>query len=212
MSRRWISRIAAPSPDAILIAPPATIPTQEHSARNVEPPPRGRMTPLAPQKFGYQFTGDEETHSEYEKFRERMGHEIPSSAMALVFKAALKLANAALDKRQLAATDRPRQARETTNPRHIPAKDKREVAERDEGRCTFVSETGKRCGSRCEPQFHHDDEFARGGPSVARNLRLPCRAHNQHEAERSYGAEFMERSRADGRAKKRSRRVHRRES
>ena len=160
---------------------------------------RGRMTPLAPQRFGYQFTGDEETHSEYEKFRERMGYEIPSGAMALVFKAALKLANAALDKRQLAATDRPRQARETTNPRHIPAKDKREVAERDEGRCTFVSESGKRCGSRCEPQFHHDDEFARGGPSVAKNLRLLCRAHNQHEAERSFGHELVERKKQEAR-------------
>src|SRR5438034_449104 len=76
--------------------PPCPAPAPEHSVRNAggtplpqvppedspgnppPPAPRGRMTPLSPQKFGFQFTGDQETHEEYEKFRARMSHEIPS--------------------------------------------------------------------------------------------------------------------------------------
>jgi hypothetical protein len=32
---------------------------------------------------------------------------------------------------------------------------------------------------------------ANGGASTAQNLRLLCRTHNQHEAERMYGSGFM---------------------
>jgi len=42
------------------------------------------MTPRSPQRFGFQFTGDQETREEYEKFRALMSHEIPSGEMALV--------------------------------------------------------------------------------------------------------------------------------
>ena len=83
-------------------APPCPAPAPEHSVRNAVgtplpqvplqdspgnpplPAPRGRMTPLSPQRFGFQFTGDQETHEEYEKFRALMSHEIPSGEMALV--------------------------------------------------------------------------------------------------------------------------------
>jgi hypothetical protein len=32
---------------------------------------------------------------------------------------------------------------------------------------------------------------ARGGDATVENLRLLCRAHNQHAAERAFGADFM---------------------
>src|SRR5262245_51505014 len=80
----------------------------KHSPGNPPPAsPRGRMTPLSPQKCGFEVTGDEVTHDEYEKFRERMRDEIPSGEMSLVMTAALQMANAALDKKKFAATDRP---------------------------------------------------------------------------------------------------------
>src|SRR5262249_23142011 len=92
-------------------APPGLEPPRD-SPGNVAPPaPRGKMTPLSPQKYGFQFTGDQETHDEYEKFRERMSHAVPSGEMALVMKAALKLANAAIDRKKFAATDRPSPSR-----------------------------------------------------------------------------------------------------
>jgi 5-methylcytosine-specific restriction endonuclease McrA len=46
-------------------------------------------------------------------------------------------------------------------------------------------------------EFDHIDPVACGGESTKANLRLLCRAHNQHAAERAFGAEFMERKRSD---------------
>ena len=40
-------------------------------------------------------------------------------------------------------------------------------------------------------EFDHVLEVARGGEASITGLRLRCRAHNQYEAERSFGAEFM---------------------
>ena len=155
---------------------------------------------MAPQRFGFQCTVDQETHELWQYVRALMSHEIPTGEMALVLKGALKLAAEQLEKRKFAATDRRDSARPTTSARHIPAAVKRAVWERDGGRCTFVSDGGKRCASRRRLEFDHLEPVARGGDARAENLRLMCRAHNQHEAERSLGAEFMERKRAEARA------------
>ena len=138
---------------------------------------------------------DQETQDLWEYAKALLSHEIPTGEMALVLEAILEIAVPQLDKRKFAATNRPGHSRGSADPRHIPAAVKREVRVRDEGKCTFVGENGKRCGSRRRLEFHHDEEFARGGPSPAKNLRLLCRAHIQHMAERSFGAEFMERKR-----------------
>ena len=121
--------------------------------------------------------------------------------MALVFKRVLQLAKAELEKRKYAATDRPGRSRGSKSARHISAEARREVHERDEGRCTFVSEAGKRCESRRMVEFDHDVPRACGGESTPENLRLLCRAHNQVVAERTFGAGFMERKRAESRAR-----------
>jgi 5-methylcytosine-specific restriction endonuclease McrA len=185
-----------PCPDPIPAAPPAPAPSQPYSARNTEPPsPPSRMTPLAPQRFGFQFTGDQETRELYDDVQALLSHQIPSGQIALVFKRALQLAKAELEKRKYAATDRPGRSRGSKSARHIPAPVRREVHERDEGRCTFVSESGKRCDSRHMVEFEHDVTRARGGESTPKNLRLLCRAHNQLMAEREFGTEFMERKR-----------------
>jgi len=65
------------------------------------------------------------------------------------------------------------------------------VWKRDKGQCTYVSESGKRCESRWDLEFDHEQEYARGGDATVSNIRLRCRAHNQHAAERTFGVEFM---------------------
>jgi hypothetical protein len=194
-------------------AQPCPGPAPEDSVRNVAatPPapesplhpsgnaaslaPRGRMTPLAPERVAFQFTGDQETRELYEQFRALVSHEIPSGEMALVLKAALKIAVAERAKRKFAATDRPGHSRGSADPRHITATVKRAVCERDQKRCTFVSAAGKRCDERRFLEYDHIEPVARGGKSTVENVRLRCRAHNQFEAERAFGAEFMERKR-----------------
>jgi 5-methylcytosine-specific restriction endonuclease McrA len=166
----------------------------------VESIPRQRIVPLSPQRFGFQFTGDLETHELYEQYRALVSHEIPSGEMALVYKDALRIAVAERLKRKFAATSRPGHSRESDNSRHIPADVKRAVSERDDRRCTFVSEAGKRCDERGFLEYDHIEPIARGGKSTVDNVRLLCRAHNQHEAERAFGGEFMDHKRHERRA------------
>ena len=68
---------------------------------------------------------------------------------------------------------------------------RRAVAERDNYRCAYVSESGRRCESIAELEFHHVRAYARGGPSTVDNLQLRCRLHNDYEATLDFGASFM---------------------
>jgi hypothetical protein len=76
---------------------------------------------------------------------------------------------------------------------------KHAVWQRDGGRCTFVSESGQRCPARTMLEYDHVDPIARGGRATVAGLRLLCRAHNQFEAERVFGAGFMQGKREDAR-------------
>jgi hypothetical protein len=194
----WLAELSpgkvdgAPSPPTPLCPEPAI----QLSPGKVEPPaPPSRMTPLAPQRYGYQYTVDQETHELWEYAKALMSHEIPSGEMALVLKGLLELAVPQLEKRKFAATDRPGHSRGSVDSRYIPAPVKREVWVRDAGRCTFVSDAGKRCGSCHQLEYHHNVEVACGGLATPENLRLLCRAHNQHMAEHSFGTDFMRRKR-----------------
>ena len=75
---------------------------------------------------------------------------------------------------------------------------------RDGRRCTFVSESGRRCSACRRLDFDHIVPLARGGEATADNLRLLCPAHNQHEADRVLGAGFMEEKRSGSRARGRA--------
>jgi hypothetical protein len=76
---------------------------------------------------------------------------------------------------------------------------KRAVRERDQGQCTFVSDSGRRCPARSLLEFDHIDEVSRGGRATVAGMRLRCRAHNQYAAERTFGTEFMNAKREEAR-------------
>jgi hypothetical protein len=112
---------------------------------------------------------------------------------------------AKLERTRFAATSRPGHARRTkSGSRHVPAHVKRAVWQRDEGRCTFVSESGRRCEARRGLEFDHVKEFARGGEATVDGIRLRCRGHNQWTAERTFGAGFMDQKRATAAARRRA--------
>jgi 5-methylcytosine-specific restriction endonuclease McrA len=71
--------------------------------------------------------------------------------------------------------------------RHIPAKVKRAVWRRDQGRCAFVAESGRRCAERGRLEFHHAHPHGAGGQATVANIELRCRSHNAYEAELYYG-------------------------
>jgi 5-methylcytosine-specific restriction endonuclease McrA len=93
-------------------------------------------------------------------------------------------------RRQKAAPEAP-----STNPRWIPMDVRREVMRRDGGRCAWTSPDGKRCGSTWRLEFGHVTPVALGGASTVANVRVECAVHNQHEADRVFGREHMERLR-----------------
>jgi 5-methylcytosine-specific restriction endonuclease McrA len=142
-----------------------------------------------------------ETYEKLEHLRALLGHAVPSGDMDAVLGRAFDLAIAAIERQKFGVGSRTRAGshRSSSDPRQIPAAVRSEVFRRDEGRCTFVSESGQRCESRTRLELDHVTPIARGGESTAANLRLRCRVHNQHEAECTFGAGFMERKRQHAR-------------
>ena len=149
---------------------------------------------------------DQEAHDLMARVQELEGLPSGPSGAAEALKRALRARVAELEKRKFATTDKPRPARRSTskNPRYIPADVRRQVRNRDGGCCTYVSSTGQRCESR-RVEFDHIEPVARGGRSTVSNLRLLCRTHNHHAAERAYGAGFMETKRDEAGAAKEAR-------
>jgi 5-methylcytosine-specific restriction endonuclease McrA len=75
--------------------------------------------------------------------------------------------------------------------RYIPAGERREVYQRDGGRCSYVDARGERCCETRYLELHHLQPFAKQGPHVASNLALRCAAHNALVAEEDFGPELM---------------------
>jgi hypothetical protein len=173
---------------------PATDPPR-FATPPLAPPPaceRQRVMPIAPGRFAVKFTMGHGAHDKLRYAEELLSHQLPSGDIAAIFERALDALIPQLEKATFAATDRPHPGRRRNgDTRTIPADVMRAVWERDQGQCTFVSESGHRCQARKFIEFDHVLEFARGGEATIDGIRLLCHAHNQHQAERTFGAEFM---------------------
>jgi hypothetical protein len=184
----------APGPVGTRVDPLALRPVEASPQRYV-PACLGtpsKVTPLSSQRFALQVTIGRSTHDKLRYAQELLSHRSPSGEVAEVLDRALDVLIRELEKAKFAATKRPRRSRRPgTRPRHVPAEVKRAVWERDGGRCTFVSDAGRRCPSRKFLEFDHIDEVARGGRASVAGIRLRCRAHNQFSAERTFGVDFM---------------------
>jgi len=142
---------------------------------------------------------DQETHEQLRYAQSLLGHAVPSGDVAQVLKRALDALVRELEQKKFARNARSRPRRGTADPRHVPAQVRSTVWQRDGGQCTFVSQNGRRCESRTRLEFDHIEPLARGGRTIASNLRLRCRAHNQYEAERTFGSGFMRAKRGEAR-------------
>jgi len=154
--------------------------------------PRPRIEPIAPQKFRAEFTMTQEMHDDLRYAQALDSHAVPSGDIAKIFHRALRSHIARVKKRKFAATSKPRPGRTSINRRTIPANVKRQVVERDQSRCAYVSASGRRCNSCERLEFDHIEPVARNGAATVANIRLLCRAHNQLAAEEAFGAEFIE--------------------
>jgi len=155
--------------------------------------PPCQVTPLAPERFGFQTTIGRRVHDKLREAQELLSHQVAPNDLEDLLESLLDLSLPQLRKQKHAATHmpQPQKPRRSSDPRYIPNAVKQAVWARDEGQCTFRSENGQRCPSRTRIEYDHIDPVARGGDSTAQNIRLRCRAHNQYEAEKIFGAEFM---------------------
>ena len=135
-----------------------------------------------------------ETHDKLRLAQNLLRHSVPDGDVAVILDRALTVLLDKLEKQKcgsgkthvkrktpMKAPRRPRADRS----RHVPASVRREVWAHDGGHCAFVGSDG-RCPERNWLEFHHVVPYA-GGVTNASNLQLRCRAHNQYEAELTFG-------------------------
>lgn len=157
------------------LAPPATVP--------------GQCTPSAGQgRRVFTFAASDKVHDWFLQARDLLRHKFPEGRMEHIFGEAL---------RRLVEQENParsRRAPRTPAPlpdaaRHIPLWVQDEVWRRDGGRCAYAGPLGAACGERGWLEFDHITPWAMGGRSDdPANIRLLCRAHNQMEGRRIFGA------------------------
>ena len=199
---------AAPQQPLGLTAGPAAVPTPTQTlevlaARKVRrPPPQHRpiIAPLSEAAFKIQVTASRAFRDKLRQAQDLLRHRVRDGDPAIILESALDLLIEQVKKERFAMGRKARRpvALPTDAPssRHIPDAIKREVFERDGGRCTFVGATGRRCDETGAVEFDHVDGFAKTPVHEAARIRLLCRAHNQHAAEKMYGRNFMEQKRA----------------
>jgi len=153
------------------------------------------IQPLDATGFELRLRIDRDANALLDRLRELKSHDFPDGDPGKLIAWAIGVAVSLEEKRRF-GTGRAARRRRGNNPRSIPLAVKKQVWERDGGQCTFVSDSGHRCDARRFLQFDHIKPVGKDGEPTVPNLRLRCHAHNQLEAERVYGAAFMEGKRA----------------
>jgi 5-methylcytosine-specific restriction endonuclease McrA len=222
-NKREIERLVAaeaPKPDVptvvrkvatVTVSPPSELVPERVDTRASAPavptrpaaqPMPALFAPLAPDRYSIKVTVSQATHDKLRRAQALLRHAVPSGDVAEVLDRALDALIEKVDKRKHRTTDKPRKAKASENARHIPNAVKREVLRRDQNRCAFVAPDGTRCTCTSWLEFDHVVPIARGGRSTVENLRLLCRAHNQHAARRLFGDRCSESGAAYGRRRR----------
>jgi hypothetical protein len=199
--REWVD--ATP---AGLSAPARIAASTEPSApaRIAEPAELSAPARIAvPLRYKVQFTATEEYVELIERAQALLSHlhrhREHSATLDEIQLQALRAFVAQLEKKRAGARDASNGARHATTgapkpeaamprSRHIPARIRRAVFERDAHRCTYVDDaSGRRCEETHYLELHHLEPFANGGPHTEANLTLRCQAHNALAAEIDFG-------------------------
>jgi len=183
--------LAAPAETARLETPPATNREQR----------RPVIAPLSADTYKIVFTGSRAFRDKLRQAQDLLCHRIPNGDLAQVFDKALDVLIAKVLKERFAVGRKPRRAVApgpvASGSHEAPDAMKREVYDRDEGRCAFVDEYGNRCPETGFLEFDHIEGYARTHEHDVKTSRLLCRVHNQLLAEQLYGRRFMERLRQE---------------
>ncbi|MCC6651964.1 MAG: HNH endonuclease [Candidatus Eisenbacteria bacterium] len=151
---------------------------------------RGRLAPSAAGACEVRLTLTAEEREVLQQVQALASHTEWGSDPALVYAKAMKLfAEYLLAQKLGKGTGDP--ATSVGKGRRIPMAIKLAVWKRDGGKCSFVGPDGHRCGETHHVDFDHIVPVAMGGSNKLENVRLLCHAHNQHEAERIMGRDYV---------------------
>ncbi len=183
--------VAAPGP-----APgPVSAPVEPTPALFQAPRPRTvEMRAVSESQWSLRATIDQAFKDDLETLSTLLSHKLRRGDVAAVLHEAIrcgiekhgKRKGAVRPKRKVAPKPRP-----PTDPHAIPAEVRRQVWERDGGRCAWVGPDGRRCDSRWQLEVDHVRPPSLGGTSTPKDLRLACKPHNLFHAEQVYGRELM---------------------
>ena len=138
------------------------------------------IEPLSPARYKIQFTASTELREKLERLRILMRSSIPDGDLAAVIDAAVTEKLERLESRRFGRTKahrkRTRDIDVSPASRHVPAGVRRDVHERDEGRCRYADGQGRRCTEHVAVQLHHRHTFALGGDHSPGNVSLLCSA------------------------------------
>jgi len=161
--------------------------------------PRPVPEPLGGDRYLVRFTATAQMYAQLRELQALMRHQIPDGDLTKILARALTTLLAQVRKQKFGECEKPREldTPSPTSSRQIPAAIRRAVSARDEDRCTYVSPAGRRCSSRTLLEFHHLVPWAVRPKHEVDGITLRCRAHNQYEAERDFGAKHMARFKKD---------------
>jgi hypothetical protein len=175
-----------------------------------EPPPAAVTRPSAPAlepltatETRLHITVSREFLAMLEACKKALSHKLPGATAEDVLTAGMKLI-LAQDAKKKALVPKPRPRAPANEPRaqpsrYVPAEIRREVWERDQGRCQWPLASGGICGSEFQPEFDHIVPLGKGGATAVANLRVLCGPHNDRAARLEYGDEHMNRWRRSAR-------------
>jgi hypothetical protein len=179
------------------------------------------VEPLSAARFKVQFTASQALHDKLRQAQDLLRHRIPDGDIPKILDQALDLLLAEVKRKRFAqprgrrrsvaakvptGTDgadaehaarcvndgAARSRRRSQGTRYVSAEVRRAVVERDGMRCAFVDEQGRRCQETGFLELQHMKPVARGGQSTEANVKVYCRAHNQHAARNDFGVAHVE--------------------
>lgn len=159
------------------------------------PPPSSRrpiVVPLSESHYKLQVTISAAARERLGQIQDLMRHKLPNGDPAAIVEHALEVLHRELLKQKAAEVAKPRVGRAAVEARgrYIPASIKRAAWRRDEGRCAFAADGGRRCDATIGLEFHHVDPYAHGGKATLANIEMRCRAHNGFEWSRDVGEKY----------------------
>jgi hypothetical protein len=151
---------------------------------------RGRITPSASGDYEVRLSITEDERAVLRRAEDLLVHAVPSGDPAEIYARAMKAYVAQLEKERFGAKRSASVATAVTKSRQ-PTREMRGFVERDGSQCASSARTASLRGERAGWSAI---TWCRGRrwTTTPSNLRLLCRTHNQFEAERELGKEYVQ--------------------